>query len=357
MAFIVNNTRIEFDDYPSLMKYQALLDYAGDLITLLEAWYDPDVAELEFMTSGSTGEARIIRHSKSAIRRSAELTQKYFNYSAGDLTVLCLPVNFVAGKMMLLRAVIARLDIVLQPIQSVVMNAIKDRIGFLAITPHQLYQTYQEDSQSFRNVSMLLLGGSGLSQKHEEVIEALQLPVYIGYGMTESLTHVAMRKVNGPDRTDIYTSIDDSIRFRQSGDSCLIVEAEHLGVSLHTNDMVDLLSDSAFKWIGRRDNVINSGGIKILAEDYEKELSSVLDGSFFAFAQSNEIYGEIPVLLIEGSKHNFDLEAYKKSVYKLDVKIKPKALYFVDSIVLTKTGKIDRKGSLLNLNEQQKIEL
>ena len=357
MAFIVNNTRIEFNDYPSLRKYQALLDYAGDLITLMEAWYDNNVTELEFMTSGSTGEARIVRHSKSAIRKSAELTQKYFKYSEGDLTVLCLPINFVAGKMMLLRAVISGLDIILKPIQSVVLNSVYDRIGFLAITPHQLYQSYQKDSQSFRNVSILLLGGSGLSQKHEEVIEALQLPVYIGYGMTESLTHVAMRRVNGPDRTDIYTSIDNSIKFRQSGDSCLIVEAEHLGEALHTNDMVELLSESAFKWVGRRDNVINSGGIKILAEDFEKELSAIVDGSFFAFAQSNEIYGEIPVLLIEGSKQNFDLEAYKKRVDKLDVKIKPKALYFVESIVLTKTGKIDRRESLLNLDEQQKIEL
>lgn len=224
-------------------------------------------------TSGTTGPPKYLRISRRDLVNSARLTAEAFDLHEGDRALLCLPCEYIAGKMMLVRAMALGLDLhVIDPRGAVLDNLnVPDRFRFTAMVPLQLHRAIQEDrARVERQFDTILLGGGPVSQALEEDLQGLKTAVFHGYGSTETVTHVALRLVNGPQPEADHQAIG-RVRFSQDDRGCLVVDTPHLSKKRHvTNDLVELIDDRHFRWLGRMDNVILSGGKKFYPEQMEK---------------------------------------------------------------------------------------
>jgi len=304
-------------------------------------WFDK-LKYVTVSTSGSTGKPKRIKLKKEFMINSAKATGTFFNLSACTTALLCLPVQFIAGKMMLVRALILGWEIdVIEPNSNPLMH-VKKKYDFSAMVPLQLYNSLDNLSK----IKILIVGGGVVSSKLQ--LKTIDLPtkIYATYGMTETITHIAIKPINKASglsiKNDIYQTLPD-VNIRKDNRDCLVIYAPNISDEIIvTNDIIDLLSENSFKWLGRFDNIINSGGIKLIPEQIEKKLSAVIDCRFFVFGVTDETLSEKLVLLVEGASFKFDNKSIKNILTKFEI---PKAVYFVDSFVVTKTGKIDRKST------------
>jgi O-succinylbenzoic acid--CoA ligase len=210
------------------------------------------------------------------------------------------------------------------------------------MTPMQLHRSIAKEPAKIHHLKKILLGGSGVSQELLNDIRKLDMPIWLGYGMTESLTHVAVKSLNGIDPKDFYVAVDDSIRFSVSADSCLVINAEHIPDILQTNDLVELIDDKRFVWLGRKDNIINSGGLKINPESMEQKIKEVYSGDLMVSSVEDELLGERIVLIMDKMIDKNETAAFKERLKGLALKAMPRTLFFVDSFMYTSTGKLDR---------------
>jgi O-succinylbenzoic acid--CoA ligase len=215
-------------------------------------------------TSGTTGPPKALRIPRRDLVNSARLTAEAFDLHEGDRALLCLPCGYIAGKMMLVRAMALGLDLhVMDPRGSVLDNLgdIRDRFRFTAMVPLQLHRAIQEDSARVEEqFETILLGGGPVSVALEEDLQGLRTAVFQGYGSTETVTHAALRKLNGPGRSELYQAIG-GVNFGSDERGCLVVRTPHLKTKQHvTNDLVELLDDTHFRWLGRIVLVFLRGG-------------------------------------------------------------------------------------------------
>lgn len=307
---------------------------------------------IEVKTSGSTGIPKKILLKKQAFIESALQTIHFFNLNEDEIALLCLPVNFIAGKMMLLRSWIAGLNLLsvkpsLNPLEHISQDTF---IDFAAMTPMQVSALLENinGKEKINRIKNLIIGGAPVNKSLEQKLQSLQTCCYESYGMTETLSHVALKKLNGHNRTNSFKALK-GISFEVDNRNCLIINAPKLcNDKIITNDVVDLIWTDEFIWKGRYDNVINSGGIKIFPEELEKKLENILNRNYFISSLPDEKSGEKVVLVIEGKKfdaatqklfNNYLLNHFEKHFI-------PKEILFIENFVYTETNKINRTETL-----------
>ncbi|MDA8948940.1 AMP-binding protein [Flavobacteriaceae bacterium] len=313
--------------------------YLGDF---LMDWLDASET-IELITSGTTASPKKIRFQKQALVNSAIATGEFFNVNVGDRALHCLPANFIAGKMMLIRAMILGLSLDLVSPSRNPFHKNDKRYDFVAMTPMQAFHSLANMDQ----VKTLIVGGAFVSKSLQEALLKTQVRAYETYGMTETLSHIAVR-----------TMVDTPSEFRclpyvevaQDDRGCLEVTSDLLQVDhFVTNDAIELLEDRRFRLIGRIDEVINSGGVKIHPQQIERKLSQVLSTHFFIGGVADEILGEKVILAV---KHSSSLQLNKilekiKTCKSLEPYEVPKSVIIFPDFIETDSGKIRRKQSLL----------
>ncbi|OIP50843.1 MAG: O-succinylbenzoic acid--CoA ligase [Flavobacteriaceae bacterium CG_4_8_14_3_um_filter_34_10] len=290
-------------------------------------------------TSGSTGSPKTIVLEKEKMIASAKATGAFFDLPAGTDALLCLSVNYIAGKMMLVRAMMHgwHLDIV-SPNKQPLLQTIKS-YDFAAMVPMQVQHSLKE----LHRVKKIIVGGAPVSAVLEKQLQEVPSKVFATYGMTETITHVAIRKLNNKTETEIKIKAYEAlpgVTFEVDSRNCLVIHAPAISKKkINTNDVVVLLSKTQFQWLGRADFVINSGGHKVYPEQVEQVLALVIDVPYFISSIPDKSLGEKVILIIEGNKDAFpEIEYLGLHPYE-----KPKEIYFVKSFSYTTTGKINRE--------------
>ncbi len=324
----------KFSDKEELIQFVAKL--RPDMETFLKQWFD-NRDHVIVKTSGSTGKPKDIRLKKMHMVNSAKATGKYFGLPERTTALLCMPVQYIAGKMMLVRAMILGwwLDVI--EAGSNPLLGIDKEYDFSAMVPLQLFNSLDKISR----IKKLIVGGGVVSHELEVKLQDVQTQIYATYGMTESITHIAIKALNTSRKSEFYTTLP-GVKISNDSRGCLVIHAPDIAeVELVTNDLAEVKSEYEFRWLGRIDHVINSGGIKIIPEQVEQKLSKIIATRFFITSKPDIKLGERLVMIIEGNQQIFTLTSLKKLLPKYEI---PKEIFYLDKFKETPTGKIDRKG-------------
>lgn len=286
-------------------------------------------------TSGSTGNPKEIHLLKSDMISSAMATNAFFGINSSSTLTLPLSLDYIAGKMMAVRAICAscRLEII-PPSNSFPINNHSDLIS---IVPTQIDNLLSQ-KDSYKKLKNILVGGAPMSSLQETRLASFSDTAWLGFGMTETCSHVALRRV-GDD--GIFHAME-GIEFDIDPDSCLIIKSHRFSwQQLTTNDVVDLLSPNAFCWVGRRDNTINSGGLKLHPEKIEKIILEVFPNlsPFYLRGEPDANLGQRLVMVAENPPERL-MEQLREKIS--DHRILPKAILSVDKLPRTANGKILR---------------
>jgi len=309
----------------------------------LQQWFNEE-DDILVHTSGSTGKPQVIRLSKIKMKISAAMTCDYFDLKPVDKALLCLSADNIAGRMMLVRAIERGLNLIAVNPIGCPLSSITEKVKFSAMVPIQVQNCMMKNC--LNKTDKLLIGGGAVSDKMQEKLKELPVKCYSSYGMTETMSHVAIKKLSGKDASDWYEGLKD-ISFTLDDRGCLQIDALSLGVEkLQTNDLCELRGNHHFKWLGRLDFVINSGGVKVCPEPLEKSLSPYLPFPFFISGIPNEKLGEQVVLFIEAlSAEQIPVHNIQDIFLEWPKYQRPKAIYYLHEFAYTSSGKIDRNGS------------
>ncbi|WP_313636471.1 AMP-binding protein [Empedobacter sp.] len=295
-------------------------------------------------TSGSTGTPKEIILTKKNMRKSANMTGKYLHLEKGNSALLVMPVTYIAGKLMLVRAVEIGLKLIcMQPTSHISLNEINSGISqnftsidFVALTPMQV-----ENSLDFvSRCQKLIIGGAPLSEKVKQELFAFENEVYETYAMTETITHIAFKQVANqkyPNAEQVFEAFDE-VTISQDERGCLVIDTPYDGLQVVTNDVVELIDTRKFNWIGRADNVINSGGIKLFPEQIENKLKPFIDSDFYITSKTDELLGQKLILVVEGEQRSLDFSLADLTKYQ-----QPKEIVFIDQFPRTESGKVKRQ--------------
>lgn len=314
--------------------------FRQELFSFLSEWFAPEDC-LPVHTSGSTGTPKKLYVEKERMMESACLTCSFLGLQKGDTALLCMPLKYIAGKMVVVRALVAGLNLL--PVTPS-GHPLKDRTEapvFAAMIPMQVYNSLQvpEEKAILRQIRHLIIGGGAIDARLGAALKDFPNAVWSTYGMTETLSHIALRRLNGPEVSDWYTPFE-SVQIRLSKENTLVIRAPKVcEEELTTNDMVEINDRNQFRVLGRKDNTINTGGVKVQIEQVEAALKEHLSIPFLVTSAPDEKFGEIIVLLVEGRLPD-DIE--QTCTRLLPPYWRPKRFMAVFKIPLTETGKPDR---------------
>jgi len=334
-GFHIDLEHIYYVAYSFIKEGEPFEQHVGNF--LLD-WFD-EKSYIELQTSGTTGTPKVIKIEKQAMLDSALATGDFFGIKPGDTMLHCLPTNYVAGKMMFVRSFILGLDMeFVDPNSDPLKNSAKE-YDFCAMVPLQAKNSLEQLKAG--KIKKLIIGGVKVHKALEEELVKLPMEIYETYGMTETITHIAAKKIGDKNFTvlpNVTVSVNEN--------NCLVINAKNISDELIvTNDIVDLVSDTQFSWKGRIDNVINSGGVKLIPESIEEKLSTLIPRRYFVYGKDDEILGKKAVLYVEGEPMVID-----ESVFNvLDKFEKPKEIIFIQKFHETATGKIRRRDSIAEL--------
>ena len=303
-------------------------------------WHS-DSAYVRVQTSGSTGAPKPMLVEKRRMQNSARITCDFLGLKAGDTALLCMSLDYIAGKMMVVRSLERRLRLLAVEPSGHPLMALADRIDFAAMVPLQVWNTLQvpEERARLEAIKHLIIGGGAIDEAMAVELRAFPNAVWSTYGMTETLSHIALRRLNGPEASEWYTPFP-SVSVSLTDEGCLVIDApEVCAQRLVTYDIAELSADGRFRILGRKDNVICSGGIKIQAEEVERQLQPHLHEPFLISKRRDAKFGEIVVLLTEGAVD----EARQICERILTQYHRPRAYVHIDHIPLTETGKPARR--------------
>ncbi len=310
-------------------------------------WFS-DSPTVNLRTSGSTGIPKLIVAEKSRMVASAKMTLDYLKLKLGDTALLCLSVNYIAGKMMIVRAVVGGLNLLIGDVSSSPLQNESRHIDFAAMVPLQVYNSFRDVSGRFSKIRKVIIGGGAIDKREEMAYSLEKNEIYATYGMTETLSHIAMRRVNGEAKSDYFTPLD-GVEVSQTAEGTLIIKAPHLcAETLYTNDNVEMKPDHTFRILGRKDNVVCSGGIKLQIEEIEAKLADLIHCDYALSSMPDEKLGEKLVLVVECDANQtsaspisqpLSLEELSKHLQKYEV---PKQLIFTEHLPRTESGKIAR---------------
>lgn len=293
-------------------------------------------------TSGSTGTPKALDVNKSAMLYSATQTVRFFGLDAAATALLCLPVKYIAGRMMLVRAYVSGMQVrvaapALNPLAAVDSSEILD---FAAFTPAQVWEILKDEvsAQRFSHIHQVIIGGAAVDPELEKRLLTFPNTLYATYGMTETVSHIALRRLGEKE----YVKISSQTLLQTDAENCLrIFDANLTPESLQTNDVVQLLDESRFIWLGRRDFVINSGGVKLHPEQLEEKIRSLpgwAGKNFFITSETHPQYGERPMLVAEGSTP-VNLDELSTVLTRMEL---PTHAVHVPRFIWTESGKLNR---------------
>lgn len=330
-----------------MVTIEAAMWHHGDMPSVSPA-FDLFVGEwfsgspmIEVQTSGSTGAPKRIDISKQAMRQSARLTCSELGLKEGDRALLCMPLQYIGAKMMVVRAIEAGLDLVVSEPCSHPMREVEGRIDFAAMTPFQAYHSLEsfEERRRLEAVRSLLIGGGAIDARLERQLASFPHAVYSTYGMTETVSHIALRRLNGPNASAFYRPFD-GVRLSLSPHGTLVIDAPGITDGpVVTRDLARINPDGSFGILGRSDNVINSGGIKLHAEHIERKLECVMPCGFAVTSAPDPQFGEALVLLTECALCDEMLARIKSMLTRYEL---PRRIQTVSTLPRTGNGKIDR---------------
>ena len=320
------------------MLKNELPDWERDIYLFLADWFS-ESNRISVQTSGSTGKPKIISKKKSTLINSALMTGKFFHFEENQTALLCLPAKFVAGKMMLVRAIEwgLNLDYIAPKIQLQIPE--KDYF-FSAMTPQQV----EGSISNLSRISNLIIGGAPVSTTLEKQLILLDTNCYATYGMTETVSHIALRKINL--EPNLTYQILEGISIKTDTRDCLQIDAPKLlDESITTNDIVELTSPTSFIWKGRYDNVINTGGVKVFPEVIENKIANLINLPLIITGAPSKKWGEKLILIVESTAIDTIELSYqlKNNLTKTEI---PKSIFYVSSFIRTENGKINRKQTL-----------
>lgn len=288
-------------------------------------------------TSGSTGKPKEIKLKKQHMLNSALSTVHYLNVKPNSTFLLALPVAFIAGKMMLIRGMLVNANIILTEPNLTPKLPLNKTIDFAAFTPIQIENLIHEQANLVKKIHKIIIGGAPLKTSLEKQLLELNTNCYETFGMTETITHIALRKIG---EKSFNTLPNISIDSGENNE--LIIHAPHLGIEeLKTNDIIQKITSTEFKWIGRKDFIINSGGLKINPEELESQLAKELTSTaFFVHKKPHPLLGEACTLIY--NRNLLEEKDIQKAIKKIASNLRPKELIPVDELIFTNTGKINR---------------
>ena len=293
---------------------------------------------IELHTSGSTGKPKLIRVSKSAMLASAERTIAFLNLKQGDSALLCLSVKYIAGKMMVVRAMSGGLKLIQGTVSSNPLTRVSEKIDFAAMVPLQVASVINANGALLAKVDKLIIGGGPIDSTLACEIEKRAVQAWETYGMTETVSHIALRKVTG---AALPFRLLPHIKVSKNEHNCLVIQPSSINkTQLITNDVVELVSENEFLLKGRYDHVINTGGIKIFPEEIERKLKKFICRPFIICSLPDAKLGRRIVLVIEGKTD--ETKKWEQGFALLKPFEKPKEIRFVKTFPLTETGKIQR---------------
>lgn len=339
MTLNINDTLLTEDDMRDRGKVLAIPGCDEALADFLSAWWD----DRDFVvghTSGSTGEPKRIELSKRSMCESARRTNAFFGLKRGDAILLCLSANYIAGKMMVVRAIVGGLNLYVEPAAS--LPNVAGRFDLVSMVPMQVHALRMsgEGEERMGRIRYLLVGGSPMQRTEAEWLHSLPVKTYISYGMTETVSHVALALLEQGSEP-LYEALPD-VRFSTDERECLVIHADYLaGSPFVTNDVVRLHSDHSFSWLGRWDNVINTGGVKVFPEKMEKKIEGLLEVPFYFTSETDEKFGQRVVLRIESEPFATD-DLLRRLSERLTPYEMPKEVEFVPRFERTESGKVRR---------------
>ena len=313
-------------------------------------------------TSGSTGKPKPMMVEKKRMLNSARITCDFLGLNPGDSALLCMSLDYIAGKMVVVRSIERHLHLISVPPSGHPLKDVDEEITFAAMVPMQVYNTLQvpEERERLSRIRHLIIGGGAIDAALEQELQSLpgDIAIWSTYGMTETLSHIALRRINGDEASEWYQPFD-SVRISQTEEGCLVIDAPQVcAETLVTNDIVEIepyiynkVEKLRFRIKGRKDNVICSGGIKIQIEEVETLLKPHLEKPFMLAKKKDEKFGEIAVLLTEDEdikrveatvRRLLSDESEKSSDHKKYKYWIPKEFRYVEHLPLTETGKPKR---------------
>ena len=314
-------------------------------------------------TSGSTGKPKPMRVEKKRMLNSARITCDFLGLKPGDSALLCMSLDYIAGKMVVVRSIERHLHLISvspsgHPLKDVNLEEVNGEITFAAMVPMQVYNTLQvpEERERLCHIRHLIIGGGAIDAALEQELRSLpgNIAIWSTYGMTETLSHIALRRINGAEASEWYQPFD-SVKISQTDEGCLVIDAPLVcAETLVTNDIVEIepyiynkvenhskVEKTRFRIKGRKDNVICSGGIKIQIEEVEEFLKPHLEKPFMLAKKKDEKFGEIAVLLSEDK----EIKTVEATIRRLLSDHKywiPREFRYVEHLPLTETGKPKR---------------
>lgn len=296
-------------------------------------------------TSGTTGDPKVYELDRTAMLNSAKMTLSSFGLTPGNTALLCLPVDYIAGKMMVVRAFMGNLRLVTTEPSGNPLNNLTQPVDFAAMVPLQVFEALKTPEKLNETIGILLIGGGEISETLRNKIRQLdKVRVYESFAMTETLTHFALRRLNGPDADTLFRTLE-GVTIGSDDRGCLTVSAEGITPgTVQTNDLVRIHSPGTFEWLGRYDNVIKTGGIKVIPEMLEAKIRVLTDTEILVLGLPDEKLGQKLILVMEGegtatAKEPL-LAKLKTALAKHEI---PREVHFLKEFPRNQSMKIDRR--------------
>ncbi len=296
-------------------------------------------------TSGSTGAPKPLWVEKRRMEASARITCDFLQLQPGDTALLCMPLDYIAGKMVVVRSIVRHLRLISVAPSGHPLKGLTETPTFAAMVPMQVYNSLlvAEERERLRAIRHLIIGGGAIDDGLANQLKDFPNAVWSTYGMTETLSHIALRRLNGDEASLWYTPFA-SVSVSLNADGCLVIDApEVCAHQLITHDIAELSADGKqFRILGRKDNVIDSGGIKIQIEEVERLLRPYLSVPFMITKVPDAKYGEAVTLLYEHTALSVSA-LHEICDLRLPRFWSPRHYFEVASLPLTETGKPARK--------------
>lgn len=360
MAFHLNGqpyTNELLQKFATQQLQSDLSQWQQDLYSFVLEWLNDD-GEITVHTSGSTGKPKEIKLNKQQVKNSALMTAQYLGLGAGSTVLLSLSANYIAGKMMVVRAIENGWHLWAVEPSNQPLDNFDERIDLklVAWVPSQLKAMLDRKDKKLTSriqaIENILLGGSPVLPKLAEKLQSFPNKIFETFGMTETISHIAMRRLSGPAAQGLFETTDPDIILGQDERDCLVIIAPTLAHKpVITNDIVEVVDDRHFNWLGRVDNVVNSGGIKLFPEVLEQKVQPLLAQRFFMAGISDEQLGQKVIMVLESTalppnsiKKVKDSLATVLTRYEL-----PREIITISEFEETATHKVNRKATLLKL--------
>lgn len=321
-----------------------------DIYAFLFLWINENDF-IEISTSGSTGTPKIIQVKKESMRFSAKQTIAYFGFKENEKWLLCLPAKFIGGQMVLVRAILSGTKIF--ACEPKIDFSFTNEFDFASMTPMQADKYCHSEFK----IKKILIGGAAIPKQIENKLKKTKkTDFYASYGMTETVSHIALRKVNGNDSSDYFTPFKNILLSTDERGCLTIYNRNYSENVIVTNDLVAFDMQNRFQVLGRADTIINSGGLKIIPEVIEKILEEIIPSRLIISSLPDSHSGEKVVLFIEGEPFdNATMHLLRNFMEQNIEKNKiPKEIIFLDKLRETEGGKVNRKetreGYLRNLD-------